>query len=87
MVTRPGLGACLPQSVPGEPGHVAAAPFPASHPDYPVPLSPQPRPHVAYLLLFLCHRGHGVLQRAAVSQLLQVSSSGGFGRARHGLCL
>ena len=51
----------------------------------PVPLPPQPWPHAAHLLLFLRHRGHGVLQRAADPQLLQVSGPEGSGPAQHGL--
>lgn len=86
MVTWLGLGACLPQSVPGDQDALQLALSPPSLPDCPVPLPPQPRPHTAHLLLLLRHRGHGVLQRATVPKLLQVSGSGGFGPAHHGLC-
>lgn len=58
-------------------GRAAATPLP-SCPDYPVPLPPQPRPHTAHLLLLLRYCGHGVLQRAAVPQLLQVSGCRGW---------
>lgn len=84
MVTWPGLGACLPQSVLGK-QDALQLPVPSLL-DCPVPLPPQPWPHAAHLLLFLRHRGHGVLQWATDPQLLQVSGLGGSGPAQHGLC-